>query len=60
MEGGHRADVQICFPWYSKHALEIKLVFGVFMCLILPTQKFMLGKNAKIRKNEVSQDVMRF
>ena len=32
----------------------------VFMCLILPTQKFILGKNAKITKNEVSQDLMRF
>ena len=32
----------------------------VFMCLILPTKKFILGKNAKIKKNEVSQDLMRF
>ena len=32
----------------------------VFMCLISPTQKFVLGKNAQITKNEVSQDLMRF
>ena len=32
----------------------------VFMCLISPTQKFILGKNAQITKNEVSQDLMRF
>ena len=32
----------------------------VFMCLISPTQKFILGKNAQIIKNEVSQDLMRF
>ena len=42
----------------SKRVLEIKLVF---MCLILPTQKFILGKNAKKKKkNDVSQDLMRF
>ena len=34
--------------------------FRLFLCLILPTQKFILGKNAKITKNEVSQDLMRF
>ena len=32
----------------------------VFMCLISPTQKFILEKNAQITKNEVSQDLMRF
>ena len=32
----------------------------VFMRLILPTQKFILGKSAKITKNEVSQYLMRF
>ena len=32
----------------------------VFMCLISATQKFILGKNAQIAKNEVSQDLMRF
>ena len=32
----------------------------VFKCLISPTQKFILGKNAKITKNEVSRDLMRF
>ena len=32
----------------------------VFMCLISPTQKFILGKTAQITKNEVSQDLMRF
>ena len=32
----------------------------VFMCLISPTQKFILGKNVQITKNEVSQDLMRF
>ena len=32
----------------------------VFMCLISLTQKIILGKNAKITKNEVSQDSMRF
>ena len=32
----------------------------IFMCLISPTQKFILGKNAQITKNEVSQDLMRF
>ena len=32
----------------------------VFLCLISPTQKFILGKNAQITKNEVSQDLMRF
>ena len=32
----------------------------VFLCLILPTQEFILEKSAKITKNEVSQDLMRF
>ena len=32
----------------------------VFMRLILPTQKFILGKSAKITKNKVSQYLMRF
>ena len=32
----------------------------VFMCFISPTQKSILGKNAQITKNEVSQDLMRF
>ena len=32
----------------------------VFMRLILLTQKFILGKSAKITKNEVSQYLMRF
>ena len=32
----------------------------VFMCLILPTQKFLLGKSAKITKNEVSRVFMSF
>ena len=32
----------------------------VFMRLIWPTQKFILGKSAKITKNKVSQYSMRF
>ena len=32
----------------------------VFMRLILPTQKFILGNSAKITKNKVSQYLMRF
>ena len=33
----------------------------VFMCLISPTQKFILGKSTKkIPRNEVSQDLTRF
>ena len=41
--------------------LSISSLFSVvFMCLILPTLKFILGKSAKITKNEVSQDFMRF
>jgi len=32
----------------------------IFKCLILPTQKFIPGKSAKITTNEVSQDFMRF
>ena len=37
-----------------------RLFSVVFMCLISPTQKFILGKNVQITKNEVSQDLMRF
>ena len=41
--------------------LSISSLFSVvFMCLILPTLKFILGKSEKITKNEVSQDLMRF
>ena len=41
--------------------LSISSLFSVvFMCLILPTLKLILGKSAKITKNEVSQDLMRF
>ena len=41
--------------------LSISNLFSVvFMCLISPTLKFTLGKSAKITKNEVSQDLMRF
>ena len=41
--------------------LSILSLFSVvFMCLILPTLKFILEKSAKITKNEVSQDLMRF
>ena len=41
--------------------LSISSLFSVvFMCLISPTLKFILGKSAKITKNEVSQDLMRF
>ena len=41
--------------------LSISSLFSVvFMCLILPTLKFILGKGEKITKNEVSQDLMRF
>ena len=36
------------------------LLSVVFMCLILLTLKFILGKSKKIIKNEVSQDLMRF
>ena len=36
------------------------LLSVVFMCLILQTLKFILGKSKKIIKNEVSQDLMRF
>ena len=41
--------------------LTISSLFSVvFMCLILPTLKCILEKSAKIAKNEVSQDLMRF
>ena len=41
--------------------LSLSSLFSVvFMCLISPTLKFILGKSAKITKNEVSQDLMRF
>ena len=39
--------------------LSISSLFSViFMCLILPTLKFILGKSAKKIKNELSQDLM--
>ena len=41
--------------------LSISSLFSViFMWLILPTLKFILGKSAKKIKNELSQDLMRF
>ena len=43
----------------SMHSISSLFPF-VFMCLILPTQKFILGKSEKITKNEVSQGFMRF
>ena len=39
-------------PSCSKRALEIKLVFGCFLVFDIATQKFILGKNAKITENE--------
>ena len=43
----------------SMHSLS-SLFPVVFMSLISPTQKFILGKSEKITKNEVSQGFMRF
>ena len=44
-----------------RRLLSISSLFSVvFMCLMLPTLKFILEKSAKITKNEVSQDLMRF
>ena len=44
-----------------RRLLSISSFFSVvFMCLMLPTLKFILEKSAKITKNEVSQDLMRF
>ena len=46
---------------YVRRLLSISSLFSVvFMCLMLPTLKFILEKSAKITKNEVSQDLMRF
>ena len=43
----------------SMHSMS-SLFSVFFMCLILLTQKSILGKSAKVTKNEVSQDLMRF
>ena len=43
----------------SFHSIS-SLFSVVFMCLILPTLKFILTKSEKITKNEISQDLMRF
>ena len=43
----------------SKRAC-FRLFLVVFIRLILATQKFILGKSAKITKNKVSQYLMRF
>ena len=49
------------FWWMESNAdLISSLLSVVFMCLILLTLKFILGKSKKIIKNEVSQDLMRF
>ena len=68
MKGGHGFEIAVMLrggDWdeaksCSKNVHEIKLILGWLYEFDFATQKFMLGKSAKITKNEVSQNFMRF
>ena len=47
-------------PSCSKSALDIKLVFGCFYVFDIANTEIHTWEDAKITKNEVSQDLMRF
>ena len=50
----------IVFETCTRDQACFRLFSVFFMRLILPTQKFILGKSAKVTKNKVSQYLMRF
>ena len=55
-------EIQNSIHRFRSIRLRLSLFSVVFMCLISPTHKFILGKSKKkkIPRNEVSKDLMRF